>query len=67
LGDSGSPLIQYASDSAVLIVVDVGADKPWKQGCSVNGSRKYAVRVSKHIDWIIDTINREREQFQKYW
>ncbi|XP_054159981.1 plasma kallikrein-like [Oppia nitens] len=52
-GDSGSPLIQYVNNRAVLIGIHKGSTKMYgKCGKEIS----VTTRVSKFIDWIVDTI-----------
>ena len=61
-GDSGSPLIQYVNNQAVLIGIHKGSTKT-KGLCG----RDIAVttRVSKFIDWIVDTIKSHQNVVDK--
>ena len=52
-GDSGSPLVQYVNNKAVLIGIHKGSTK-MRGKCGRETS--VTTRVSKFIDWIVDTI-----------
>jgi hypothetical protein len=53
-GDSGSPLVQYVNNRAVLIGVHKGSIRKLSGKCGVETA--VTTRVSKYIDWIIQTI-----------
>ncbi|XP_054167844.1 chymotrypsin-like elastase family member 2A [Oppia nitens] len=60
-GDSGGPLIQYEFDSQRAVLIGLGI-RQWpaniSTGCPprVADSGSIFVRLSKHIDWIINTV-----------
>ncbi|XP_054167845.1 chymotrypsin-like elastase family member 2A [Oppia nitens] len=60
-GDSGGPLIQYEFDSQRAILIGLGI-RYWPANISTGCPARVAdagnifVRISKHIDWIINTV-----------
>ncbi|CAG2106357.1 unnamed protein product [Medioppia subpectinata] len=58
LGDSGSPVVQYVNGVAVVIGITVSATMDTNNSCQklTEEAGMTAIRVSHHIQWIINTI-----------